>query len=107
MYVLSMMNASLGGCVIYSDAVPFDQNWCERLFEVSDENMAFLFDDFWTKLAKFAPSGIRDVGAYGMAEWTSMLLKQAKKMLVCATIWQIMMLKFVWKSCVWQWKKRE
>jgi len=77
--VARKMNASLDGCVIYSDAVPFDQNWCERLFEVSDENMAFLFDDFWTKLAEFRPSGIRDIGAYGMTEWTSLLIKQAKK----------------------------
>ena len=77
--VAKHMNASLGDRVIYSDAVPFDKNWCERLFDASAIEMRFSFADFWVELAKYAPSGIRGSGHYGMTEWTNMLLMQANK----------------------------
>jgi len=77
--VACSMNESLSGCVVYSDAVPYDKNWCQRLFDASAYEMAFSFSDFWTKLAEYAPSGIRGSGHYGMTEWTNHLLREARK----------------------------
>jgi len=77
--VAKAMNESLAGLTVCSDAVPFDRNWCQRLFDASPYEMEFTFSDFWTKVAEFAPSGIRDVGSYGMTEWTIYLLKEARK----------------------------
>jgi len=77
--VAKAMNDSLAGCTVYSDAVPYDKNWCQRLFDASPYEMAFAFSDFWTKVADFAPSGIRGSGHYGMTEWTNKLRREAKK----------------------------
>jgi len=77
--VAKAMNDSLAGCTVYSDAVPYDKNWCQRLFDASPYEMAFTFSDFWTKVAEFSPSGIRGSGHYGMTEWTNKLLREAKK----------------------------
>ena len=62
--VAKYMNESLGGRVVYSDAVPYDRNWCERLFDASAIEMSFSFADFWMELANHAPSGIRGSGHY-------------------------------------------
>jgi len=77
--VAKAMNDSLAGCTVYSDAVPYDKNWCQRLFDASPYEMAFGFNDFWIEIAKFAPLGIRGSGHYGMTEWTNKLLREAKK----------------------------
>ena len=76
--VAKVMNTSLKDAVIYSDAVPYDRNWCQRLFDASDEEKSFSFADFWVKLADYAPSGIRGSGVYGMTEWTNKLMRDAK-----------------------------
>jgi len=77
--VAKAMNESLAGCTVYSDAVAYDRNWCQRLFDASPYAMDFTFSDFWTKVAEFAPAGTRGSGHYGMTEWTNMLLYDAKK----------------------------
>jgi len=77
--VAKAMNASLAGSVVYSDAVSYDRNWCQRLFDASPYDMGFSFADLWVKLAEFAPFGIRGSGSYGMTEWTNGLLHQARK----------------------------
>jgi len=77
--VAKAMNESLAGCTVYSDAVAYDKNWCQRLFDASPYEMAFSFSDFWPKVAEFAPAGIRGSGHYGMAEWTNTLLSDARK----------------------------
>jgi len=77
--VAKAMNASLKGVVIYSDAVPYDQRWCQRLFDATPYQMAFSFADFWQKLAEYAPSGIRGSGVHGMTEWTNQLMDEANK----------------------------
>jgi len=77
--VACKMNASLQDGVIYSDAVAYDRNWCQCLFDASDEKMNFSFADFWLKLAEYAPAGIRGSGVYGMTEWMNHLLHTAKK----------------------------
>jgi len=76
--VAHAMNTSLAGSVVYSDAVPYDEHWCQRLFDAAGCEMAFSFSDFWDEVAKYAPSGIRGSGTYGMTEWTNKLLKQAR-----------------------------
>jgi len=76
--VAKAMNESLGGSTIYSDAVPYDKNWCQRLFDASPYEMAFTFSDFWTKMTEYSPSGIRGSGHYGMTEWTNHLLREAR-----------------------------
>jgi len=77
--VAKAMNDSLAGSTVYSDAVPYDRNWCHRLFDAGPYAIEFEFADFWTKLAEFAPFGIRGNGSYGMTEWTNSLLYQARK----------------------------
>jgi len=79
--VANCMQKSMGKGLIYSDAVGFDENWCNRLFAETSIERSFKFHDFWGELGKYAPSGIRGSGVYGMTEWTNMLFAQAKKIL--------------------------
>jgi len=63
--VAKAMNASLAGCTVYSDAVVYDRNWCQCLFDASPYAMGFTFSDFWVNVAEFAPAGIRGSGHDG------------------------------------------